>query len=535
MKQILHIFAKDCRHFWPEVLISLALVGALVRIYPSTWLANSGLYAVAGGGFLPGMLEAGFLATLLTVLVPVSWWLLIARVVHAEALVGDRQFWVTRPYEWKKLLAAKTLFLVVFLYLPLLIGQCLLLLRAGFQPLSFVPGLLFNLLLITAVIVLPLLAITTVTATFARVTVTLLAGLACFIGYIAVSLYLSDSASIPYRDHVSLPLAFCFCGVVVVLQYASRRVWVSRLVLGALPILLVLTGMTVSESDEVRRDYPRASAGQEAPVQLALLRDAPHPATAYLNRSKQVQVSIPLQVSGVAEGYALLSSQVKVSADAANGSHWNSAWQGLNNQYYLPGTSESWITFQMSRAFFDQVRTAPVTLHFTVALTRVQAGNVRSIPLPMQDFSVPDFGICSPQAEVFQSRLLGVACRFAVHQPKLTYIRARWMDSPCSSSQPGLDTGVQGDAWIGSLESSPADFAIAPVWSPSIALSNGTNMEGNKPESRYLCPGTPVTFTQYHQVGRTQYDFTIPDFRLPSYQPNSGSLNGALGFDITAQ
>jgi hypothetical protein len=97
MKQILHIFAKDCRHFWPEILISVALVGALVRIYPSTWLANSGLYAVAGGGFLPGMLDAGFFAALLTALVPVSWWLLIARVIHAEALVGDRQFWVTRP------------------------------------------------------------------------------------------------------------------------------------------------------------------------------------------------------------------------------------------------------------------------------------------------------------------------------------------------------------------------------------------------------------------------------------------------------
>jgi hypothetical protein len=214
--------------------------------------------------------------------------------------------------------------------------------------------------------------------------------------------------SIPYRDHVSLPLAFCFCGVVVVLQYASRRVWISRVVLGALPILLVLTGMTVSESTEMRRDYPRASAGQEAPVQLALLENAPHPAAAYLDRSKQVRVSIPLQVSGVAEGYGIVSGPVKVSVDAAKGSHWNSAWQALNNQQYLPGTSESWITFQMSRAFFDQVRSTPVMLHFTVALTRVQAGNVRSIPLPMQDFPVPDFGICSPQADVFHSRFFGI-------------------------------------------------------------------------------------------------------------------------------
>jgi hypothetical protein len=248
-----------------------------------------------------------------------------------------------------------------------------------------------------------------------------------------------------------------------------------------------------------------------------------------------VQVSIPLVVSGVAEGYAIVSGPVKVSVDAANGSHWNSPWQALNNQQYLPGTSESWITFQMSRAFFDQVRSKPVTLHFTVALTRVRAGNVRSIPLPMQDFPVPDFGICSPQADVFHSRFFGIACRFALHQPKLTYISARWQDSPCSASQPHLDTGVQGDAWMGSLESSPADFAIAPVWSPSINLSNATKMEGNKPESRYLCPGTPVTFTEYNLAGRTQYDFTIPDFRFPSYQPNTGLTNGTMVLNLTAQ
>jgi hypothetical protein len=534
MKQILHIFAKDSRHFWPEVLISLALVGALVWVYPSTWLSQNGLYTVAGGAFLPGMLEAGLLAGLLTVLIPVSWWLLIARVIHAEALVGDCQFWVTRPYEWKKLLGAKVLFLAVFLYLPLLIAQCLLLFRAGFHPLSFVPGLLFNLLLITAVIVLPLLAITTVTATFARLTLTLLAGLVCFIGYVAISLYFSDGASIPLSDHLSMPLALCFCGMVVVLQYAARRVWVSRLLLIGLPILLVLSGMAVSESSVVSRDYPRARAGQEAPVQLALLRDTPHPATAYLMRAKQVQVSIPLQVSGVAEGYALISGPFKVTVDAANGSHWSSSWQGLNGRY-LPGTSESWISIQMSRAFFDQVRSTPVTLHFTVALTQVRAGNARSIPLPTEDFSVPDFGICSPQTDLFHRQFFGIACRFALHQPRLTYISARWPDSPCSALQPDPNTGVPGDAWIGSLETSPADFAIAPIWSPPIGLSNGIKVEGAKSEPRHLCPGTPVTFTQYNLVGRTQYDFTIPDFRFPSYQPDRGSFNGALGFDITTQ
>ncbi len=121
---------------------------------------------------------------------PVSWWLLISRVIHAETLVGDCQFWITRPYDWKKLLAAKALFLFCFLYLPLFLAQCFLLMRAGFSSaLAIFRGLLFNLYLISAVLVLPLLALATVTSSFARMTLAILGILLCFI---AVSAHLRD-------------------------------------------------------------------------------------------------------------------------------------------------------------------------------------------------------------------------------------------------------------------------------------------------------------------------------------------------------
>jgi hypothetical protein len=145
---------------------------------------------------------------------------------------------------------------------------------------------------------------------------------------------------------------------------------------------------------------------------------------------------------------------------------------------------------------------------------------------------VPDFGICSPQPDSFHSQFGGIACRFALHQPRLTYISTRWADGGCSASQPGLNAGVEGDGLNGSLENTPADFAIAPIWNPSIMLSNGTKVEGDKSEPRHLCPGAPVTFTEYNFVGRTQYDFTIPDFRFPSYQPDMGSPTGSMSFGI---
>jgi hypothetical protein len=532
MKQILHILAKDSRHFWPEILISLALLGTFVWIEPSTWLLQAGLYAMGGGGWTCPSDGAAFLAALLPLFIVVSWWLLIARVGHAEALVGDRQFWVTRPYEWKKLLAAKAIFLLVFLYLPLLIARCLLLFLAGFHPLNFVPGLLFNLLLITGVLVLPLFAITTVTATFARLTLTLLAGLACFACYLAIALYFADDASVPVGDFVSLPLTLCLCLAVIVLQYAARRVWVSRLVLIALPLLLFLSDIVLSDSAAVQREFPRAS-GQSAPVQLALLKDPRQPADAYLKRAKQVQVNIPLQVSGVAEGNAEMTGPVQVTVDAPNGSHWTSSW-ALSHDTYLPGTNISWISFQMNRAFFDQVSAAPVTLHFRVGLTQVRAGNARSIPLPTQDFAVPDFGICSPQPDRSHRQYSGIACRFALHQPGLTYISVHWADGACTAAQ-DLTAGVPGDAWTGSLDDSPAEFGISSVLNPSISLSNSAKGEGRESEPRHLCPGTPVTFTQYNLKGKTEYDFTIPNFQLPSYQPDAGAPVGSMSFSVGAR
>ena len=96
MNQIITIFKKDARHLWPEILVSLVLTAALVRIYPYTWAPRD---------YISIPLQQ--VAVALLFLVPMSWWILITRLIQSESLVGDRQFWLTRPYEWKKLLAAK--------------------------------------------------------------------------------------------------------------------------------------------------------------------------------------------------------------------------------------------------------------------------------------------------------------------------------------------------------------------------------------------------------------------------------------------
>ena len=130
MKQILRIFVKDARHQWFEILIPIAVIFS-PGVHLSLSVADRSDVGWQPIGLLPFVGSVGDLPSLLVLLVPLSWWLLISPLVHAEKLVGDRQFWITRPYEWKKLLAAKVLFLIVFLYIPLLLAQCLMLAKAG--------------------------------------------------------------------------------------------------------------------------------------------------------------------------------------------------------------------------------------------------------------------------------------------------------------------------------------------------------------------------------------------------------------------
>src|SRR5258708_29094248 len=133
MRQVLHIFKKDVRYLWYEIAITLGLVVMMV-VYP-----------------------------LLEFMVPISWCILTARLIYAEPLPGDRLFWVTRPYSWKSLLAAKVLFILVFVNLPMIVADIILLAKNGFPIFDNLPGVAWSQVLLTSVFVLPVVILASIT------------------------------------------------------------------------------------------------------------------------------------------------------------------------------------------------------------------------------------------------------------------------------------------------------------------------------------------------------------------------------------
>lgn len=511
MKQVLHIFAKDVRHQWLEILISLAFVVALAVTSPSRTVAMYGVVSYSPLGMVGNMPDW------LVFIIPLSWWLLISPVIHDEKLVGDRQFWITRPYEWKKLLAAKVLFLIAFIYLPLLVAQCLILVRAGFSPVPYSAGLVYDLYLLTCALILPLVALAAVTRNFARMTLAVLGALICLVIILQVPSNVSpDRVAIPYADEIALALLIGICLAVILLQYARRSAKISWILLGVLVVLLGAFNQGGAPDDaQMNRNYPVRTA---AAAQFEY-REAPETqSTAFVaQKYSRVGISIPVEVSGVAEGTIVMPDSLKATLQAPDGSRWTSVWQPVSDKFF----SEARIAkadFTMPRSVYDAFKGKSLNVQVTFALTQARAKGTQEFALQASDFDVHGFGICAGAVADLErpDEFRGIVCRAPLHQPDLTFVRAVWHNDPCNAEPRGVGDTIQSEAWAGTLEHEPADFGIVPLWNSEINFSNQYKFESNRVVGfRKLCLGSPVTFIRYALAGRSQAGFSITGFQLP--------------------
>ena len=522
MKQVLHILAKDARHLWGEIFLSLVITATFAWIYPSQWRAATTIWSGRHNGqyvssYAPYIME--ILPKVLMGLVPVSWWLLITNLVHDERLVGDRQFWLTRPYEWKKLLAAKLLFLLVFLYLPFLMAQSYLLAVAGFSPLSFAPGLLFNLVLISCGSVLPLMALAAVTSNFARMTLTLLGVLLAF-GLIAA---LSTRAStewimLPGESGFFTALLVCFCVAAVVSQYAMRRTWIAVVLLTALPIAYLSTGCIVTHSQTlINGAYPFPATGSQVFAQLSFNPSAPLQSVAFVPRlPNEVGIQIPLNVSGIANQSVVIPEGVRATIEDANGFRWVSNWQPIYATKFEPDMKTARVAFAMPRPVYDRLRALPLTVRLNILLKLAQVGAVNRISLSERKFTVPDFGVCSPRPSFPEpNEIRDVVCLSALREPWLTQIQYEAHNTDCNSSPVHLGIGFAENTWQGSLEDGLVQPSLSSVKFP-FGIFPWT---GSSDTPLHLCPGTTITFSRYDLARRGQVSVTIPGFQLPAVTP----------------
>ena len=520
MKQTKAIFVKDARRFWPEIAVSLLLVAVFVFVYPSSWGHDSSravsfgvAFAIADGG-------KGFLSSSLIFLIPISWLILTARLVHCERLVGSTQFWLTRPYEWPKLLAAKAIFLAVFLFLPFLIAQCLLIKEAGLHPLQHLGGLLFNLLLVALILILPAFALSSLTAGMARFLLFLL-GFTVYVLLIAVfASYIPRELSSSTPDLISGTLAklllLVACLTVILIMYARRRLRAGWTVfLGAL-FLLWATSLADPDRAVMARNFPLEDSAAQS-VQIAYAAEGLKLPLARDTRNKsEIEVSLPLNISIAQDQKAAVLQSMRVSISVPDGAHWRSQWQSAGYGHFIGVDNATTVTFFMPRTVYERLKNASLALHFDFAVSEATQIRNTTVPLPDHDFDVQDFGVCAPWSWYPNKREYStIICRSAMREPSLTYVSAHWAQNACAASTSSDQTGMLAAAWTGTLDTAPAQFGITSVWSVPLNLSNAWFQSNTATKPRVLCPGTPITFREFKETRRMMVQVNIDNFRLP--------------------
>jgi hypothetical protein len=386
MTQTLHIFRKDVRRFRYELCAVGALTGAFA------WS-----HAVADMPGHPEFSRVGMLAYLTAVFLAVAWWFLVSLLIHEESLAGDRQFWITRPYAWRHLLAAKLLFVVVFVNLPLLAAQIAILAAAGYQPLAGLPRLLWMQLAVTMVLIAPAIALATVTRNLAQFVMSIL----CLVlaAYMAAAALQGGGIDISRAVWLNRAVAVLIAGagtVLIVRWQYSRRLTDASSVAGLCTLLLAgafYIGLPMQAQYALRSWMLRSHEPSVVSVSMA--------PSAEIDRGNQqnpldIVLLLPITIAGLPGGEAARPEIMSVSLENPVGLHWSSGWRPASRWYPISTATGPKMRYQqiltLPRDLYRRIGDQTVTLHGSIYLS-LESQAVVTL-LPGRAVRIPGGGFC---------------------------------------------------------------------------------------------------------------------------------------------
>jgi len=395
MQLIMHIFRKDVRRLWWEAAVALGLLIWMVRL--DTWRMD----------FVPSPMEGW-----LHILLPFVWSYLIALAVLEDPLVGDRQFWVSMPCEWKDLLLAKLLFAVASIHLPYLLANAAILGIRGFEPWIYLPQLLWKQLSLLAMVTLPAFALAALSKNIAHfITAAVVVSAAAMLFGVREPWLPSDFV----RTLLSTAAVMLGAMAVSVTQYARNGLGRSRLI-GALAMasaLAIYMWLPWDVSASVRCAVTPANAGSE-PFGLRLADRADQLPEAYrrMYATGGKRIGLAVELTGAVRG-ALDSrfTVLRVEVDSGIGTVIQSETPTAFRRYdqiefhavlVVAEDAPPFLMLAMSNGVFERFRGAPVTIRGKAGVNLIRPGGESQVFLDRLT-NVKGIGKCS--ANVIEGRL----------------------------------------------------------------------------------------------------------------------------------
>jgi hypothetical protein len=346
VRQALHIFTKDVRYLRWDLGALLLLMGLFV------------FTQTRGNGNL------GYLNS--TLLLSCLWAFVCARLVQAETIPGDRQFWITRPYEWRSLLGAKLLFVVVFIGASLLIAKATILSVQGFSVAAHIPGLLWSMMLISAGMLLPFSAFATLTRGLAYWMLSAIFVVGVIMGFESIGKKESWGGMGWMPDLAQSAILFAAALIVLLVQYKRRRVPLPIIVVAvalvggwlSVPYLPFAVGL------DLETRFSKAKVDPSS-IQLAIRPPAAQVIPDAVRRQGAVLLAIPIEVSGLGEGQDVISDEVQIVIENESGVKWHQ-----ERREYLQQVPDGYrLTPLVDGAVFERVKGHAVHLHLSFYLT----------------------------------------------------------------------------------------------------------------------------------------------------------------------
>jgi len=494
MTQLLHIFAKDARRLRLEILLSLIV---LVFLTWTEWKRSS-------PGEVPTWYEVAPLVAIALV-----WAFMIVRLIQSEALVGDRQFWITRPYIWYQLLASKAFFVCVCVAVPLVISQLTLLILANVNITNNISGIMSGVAGAMLVIALPAIALATITPTLARWIMYLLGAILLMGGMAWLDSKIPNS-HVPNSGDVSdnlQALSFLILGASgICLRYAKRHSPLGAVLIIASIVSIPLIMVALPYRAIIGQTFPLLNAAQIPFKTLA----QPHGQLVAKGVGKDddtLSVDIPVQISQIPIGKLIRVEGVMLSADGIWQSEWAPSYASL-----VAESGNLNLGAPIQRTAYNQLKSEPHEFLASLALSELSDGKRQRI-MARQSFDVPEIGPCW----LTDDNGLGndIACRTTHSSPPLMMATMNSSESTCQGGR-------------------SAPYAEEKVSRSLISDSSSEGPFSPLGLSRFyvgpICPGTPITFST--PTLTRQYRIELPLGRLRLKEQQNSFMFGLRDYRI---
>ncbi len=302
MHQAMHIFRKDVELLRYHVAITLFAAAA----FCSMTAAN-----LSGPG-----------PTL--IVLAISWWFLIAAVIHAEPLPGTGHFWLTRPYDRLSLFAAKALFVFAFVNAPLGIADLIIFHATGFSVFENVSGLVWTQVLLVCAFEVPVAAIASVTSgLLGFLTATLFLLLLTLAAYVVTSVLHVSLAWGHFewvREYLVFGLTFVLGTGILYGQYARRATQLSRIAAIAGPVLLFACAAVLPWTVAFAiQSWLRPNRLQPLSIGVKLDSERRWAGRIYRGEQDRLVADIPIKIDRIPEGADLKVYGVRMNLRAPDG------------------------------------------------------------------------------------------------------------------------------------------------------------------------------------------------------------------------